>query len=221
MRSWKSIDTTGTTFPSSKDSRILGVSVSWLRCPPSDRLTAATERSSENLHSPGSCVCLSEPSATPCLHPRHECANVSTKGYRHSPYTRECLGSLWWCRPEHPLHLFNASFRDTFSSSIFIMKYSISSSVMVGRSIPDLGVNLSISISSTMLVAVPGIGTNVATALDEDDDDDRSSRLSRHSSMSGAKVTLFDVLLGLGATLASDQSTSSYCLLYTSPSPRD
>ena len=28
--------------------------------------------------------------------------------------------------------------------------------------------------------------------------------------MSGEKVTLFDVLLGFGATLASDQSTSSY-----------
>ena len=91
------------------------------------------------------------------------------------------------------------------------MKYSILSSAVAGRVTSDLGVSLFISTSSTVLVAVPGIGTTVATALDDDDDDDdRSAKLSRHSSMLDEKVTLFDVLLGLDAALASDQSMSSY-----------
>ena len=61
-----------------------------------------------------------------------------------------------------------------------------------------------------MLVAVPGIGTNVATSLDEDDDDVGASTLfSQQSTKLGEKVTPFDVL-GFDGSLASDQSTSSY-----------
>ena len=89
------------------------------------------------------------------------------------------------------------------------MKYSTSSSTGLSLFDSDLGVNLFNSVSSIVSVAVPGMGTNVAVALD-DDADDVPSEASRHSSMSDEKVTLLDVLLGFSVILTSDQSASSY-----------
>ena len=89
------------------------------------------------------------------------------------------------------------------------MKYSTSSSTGLSLFDSDLGVSLFNSVSSIVPVAVPGKGTNVAVALD-DDDNDVLSEASRHSSMLNENVTLLDVLLAFGAILTSDQSASSY-----------
>ena len=89
------------------------------------------------------------------------------------------------------------------------MKYS--TSLSSGLSLFDsvLGVSLSDSVSLTDSAAVPGMGTKVAVALD-DDADEVSSEASQLSYMFEEKVTLFDILPALGGTLTSDQSASSY-----------
>ena len=89
------------------------------------------------------------------------------------------------------------------------MKYSTSLSTGLSLFDSALGVNLFNSVSSIESVAVPGMGTKVAVALD-DDADDVSSEASQRPSMFEEKVTLFDFLLGLSVVLTSDQSASSY-----------
>ena len=88
------------------------------------------------------------------------------------------------------------------------MKYSTSLSAGLSLFESVLGVDLSNSVSLTESVAVPGMGTKVAVALD-DDADGVSSEASQLSSMFEEKVTLFDILPVLGVTLTSDQSASS------------